>query len=1034
MLLSDLSIKRPVTAAVAMLALVTLGIFSYRRLAIDQFPKIDIPVVSIVTKFPGASPEAVEREVTKKVEEAVNPIAGVKHVSSFSRESLSTIVVEFNLEVKINDAAQDCRTKIGSIRGQLPDGIEEPIIDKLDFAAMPIISLAVRSETLIPRELTLLVDRAIRPRLENISGVGKVQRVGETKREIGVQIDPARIEALGLGVDEVVAGLAAENVNTPLGRLTRGTSETTLRVAGKPVNAEEFALMVIAQRGDRPVTLGDVARISDGVEERRSLALLNGTPAIGIDILKQSGANTVEVVDTVKKVADDLSRGLPPGVSLEVVRDGSTFIRESVADVQETLIIGAILTVLIVFIFLNSWRSTVITGLTLPIAVISSFSVMNFMGMTLNMLTLMALSLAIGMLIDDAIVVRENIVRHLEQGKDHFTAAREATSEIGLAVLATTMSVVAVFVPVAFMKGIIGRFFYEFGITVAFAVLVSLLVSFTLDPMLSSRWYDPAVANKGHRRGLAKLLEHFDRWFEATAEHYRRIIAWALDHRLALIGMAVGAFALGLFIFSRLESTFMQSYDRGEFQILFKSAPDASIAETEGRLKAVLAMLGEFPEVEHTYSTIGAGDTGTVRDASVYVELKARKQRTRDQFAIMSLVRRKLAEIPGIRSAIYEAGMVGGGEKQLTLNIRGEDIGQLKRYGAQLKEKVAAIPGIVDLEMTLEEEVPEYRLTVDRRKAADLGLNTGAVVRTVGALVGGRVVTTYEDELGDAVDVRVRLPRELRGDPYQVERLRITARRPDGTTSLVSLGEIAATTQSTAPAEIDRLDLSRQVVLGANLDGTQLGTAQAKALAATKEISMDPGYNIVFSGEAERMGESFGYLGESLLMAVLFVYLILAAQFESFVLPFSIMLSLPLSLVGLAGALLITRDTISIMSLIGLIMLMGLVTKNAILLVDYARTLRARGMARREALIEAGRTRLRPIMMTTLAMIFGMLPLALGLGAGGEMRAPLARGVIGGLITSTALTLLVVPVAYTLLDDLGGWLLRKWRGSEEAHP
>src|SRR5512138_28726 len=514
MFLADLSIRRPVTAAVGMLALVTIGIFSYRRLAIDQFPKIDIPVVSIVTKFPGASPETVEREVTKKIEEAVNPIAGVKHVSSSSRESVSLVVVEFNLEVKINDAAQDCRTKIGSIRGNLPDGIDEPIIDKLDFAAMPIISLAVRSESLIPRELTLLVDREIKPRLESISGVGKVQLAGETKREVSVQIDPARLDSLGMGVDEVVGGLAAENVNTPLGRLTRGGSETTLRVAGKPTRPEEFSRMVIAQRGGRPVTLGDVARVNDAVEERRSLAMVNGVPAIGIDILKQSGANTVEVVDTVKQSVADLSRGLPAGVTLDVVRDGSVFIRESVTDVRETLIIGAILTVLIVFIFLNSWRSTVITGLTLPISVISSFTIMNAMGMTLNSLTLMALSLAIGMLIDDAIVVRENIVRHLEQGKDHFTAAREATSEIGLAVLATTMSVVAVFIPVAYMKGIVGRFFFQFGITVAFAVLVSLFVSFTLDPMLSSRWHDPSIHLQGHRKGLGKILERFNGWFD----------------------------------------------------------------------------------------------------------------------------------------------------------------------------------------------------------------------------------------------------------------------------------------------------------------------------------------------------------------------------------------------------------------------------------------------------------------------------------------------------------------------------------------
>ena len=499
MFLSNLSIKRPIFASVMMLALVTLGIFSYRRLSIDMYPDVEIPVLSIVTKFPGASPETVEREVTKRIEEVVNPISGVKHVISVSRESVSQVVVEFNLEVRINEASQEARAKINTIRGDLPQAIEEPIIQKMDVSAIPAVSLAVRSERLSPRELTTLVEKKVKRRFENLSGVGKVDLVGESKREVNVLIDPVRLEALKMGVDEVVAGLQAENVNTPLGRLNRKASEFTLRIAGKPEEVEGFKTMVIGQRQGRPVTLGEVAEIRDGIEEQRSLALVNGIPAVSMNILKQSGANTVAVVERVKKEINRLQPELPPGTRIEVVRDASTFIRDSVKDVQETIVIGAILTVLIVFCFLNSWRSTVITGLTLPISVISSFIVMNFMGMTLNVMTLMALSLAIGLLIDDAIVVRENIVRHLEKGEDHFTAAREGTSEIGLAVLATTLSVVAVFVPVAYMKGIVGRFFFQFGITVAFAVLVSLFVSFTLDPMLSSRWFDPDIERKGKR-------------------------------------------------------------------------------------------------------------------------------------------------------------------------------------------------------------------------------------------------------------------------------------------------------------------------------------------------------------------------------------------------------------------------------------------------------------------------------------------------------------------------------------------------------
>jgi HAE1 family hydrophobic/amphiphilic exporter-1 len=1031
MFLSDLSIRRPVFATVLMLALVTLGLFSYRRLAIDQFPNVEIPVVNIITRFPGASPETVEREVTKKIEEAVNPIAGVKHVFSFSKEGVSSVVVEFNLEVKVNEASQDCRTKIAAVRGSLPQGMEEPVIQKLDFASMPVISLAVRGRGLTPRELSTYVDRRIKPRLESIAGVGKVDLVGLTRREVEVRIDPSRLEGLKMGVDEVINGLRAENVNTPLGRMTREGQETVLRVAGKPGQVEGFREMVISRRGNLPVTLGEVAEIRDSVEERRSLAVIDGEPAIGVDILKQSGANTVETVDAVKRAAGILGKELPPGVELRIVRDGSTWIRESVADVEETLVIGALLTIFIVFLFLNSWRSTVITGLTLPIAVISAFIVMNFMHMTLNIMTLMALSLAIGMLIDDAIVVRENIVRHLEMGKDHFAASRQGTSEIGLAVLATTFSVVAVFVPVAYMKGIIGRFFFEFGLTVAFAVLVSLFVSFTLDPMLSSRWYDPAIHRTGARGPVTRLLDRFNAFFDRMAESYRGAISFALAHRFLVMVLAVVAFVGGIALFGRLEQSFIQSYDRAEFQISFKAAPDASLAETEGRLRAMVERLRGIPEVARTYATIGSGEAGTVREGAIYVALTPKGERARSQAEVEREVRARLREVAGVVFGLQEAGRLGN-EKPLTVAIKGEEIALLKKYSEALLEALHRTPGIVDLESSLAEEVPEYRLVVDRARAVDAGVNTDAVVRTVGALVGGTVVSTYEDETGEAVDVRVRLPEGLRREPSQVAALRLTARRADGSAALIPLGEVTSYDSGTTPAQIDRRDLQRQVSINAGLDGIPIGTAVERVREAAARIPMEPGYSLVFVGEAERMAESFGYLMEALLMAIIFVYLILSAQFESFVTPLSIMLSLPLSVVGMAGALWLTGDTISIMSLIGLIMLMGLVTKNAILLVDYAITLRGQGLERREAVIRSGRTRLRPIMMTTLAMIFGMLPLATGLGAGGEMRAPLARAVIGGLITSTVLTLVVVPVVYTLLDDVSARLRRFWNTREEV--
>ncbi len=1025
MFLSDLSIKRPVFATVLMLALVTLGTFSYRRLAIDMFPDIEIPVLSIVTQYPGASPETVEREVTKRIEQAVNPIAGVKHVFSTSREGLSTVIVEFELEVAINDVAQDARAKVSAIRNELPQAIEEPVIQKFDIGGMAIASLAVRSDQLTARELSTLVDRRVKRRLENLPGIGKVEMVGEAKREVAVEIDPARLDALGLGVDEVLAGLAGENVNTPLGRLDRGGQETPVRVAGKPEQVEGFRSMVVARRGGVPITLAEVAEIRDGAEERRKLALVDGVPAVALDVYKQSKANTVGVVESVQREIGQLRAELPPSVEIRMVRDGSVMIRESVQDVTNTLLLGGLLTVLIVFCFLNSWRSTVITGLTLPISVISSFIAMHFLGMTLNVMTLMALSLAIGLLIDDAIVVRENIVRHLEQGQDHMTAARQGTAEIGLAVLATTASIVAVFVPVAFMKGIVGRFFFQFGMTVACAVAVSLFVSFTLDPMLSSRWIDPDIERRGRRNPVARALDRFNAAFDRLADRYRGLIGWALDHRRTVLAVAAAAFVAGVAVFGLLQSEFLIVPDQAEFMVKFRTAPDASFEETRGRLDAVLAELDQMPEVDHTYASIGAGDMGTVRDARVYVKLVEKNERQRHASAVAAEARRRLGGVAGIIPSV-ELQTDEMAEKPIMVSIRGEDIPLLKRYAAELKQAIYGIPGIVDLELTLELDLPEYRLIVDRERAADVGLATPAIARTIGALVGGQTVTTYEDEEGEAVDVRVRLPLERRRDVDQIGDLRIALPNPYGTPALVPLAELVRAERATSPSEISRRDLSREVLITANLDGLPLGTAVAGIRAAAAGIAMAPGYEIYFPGETERMEESFGYMAEALLLAIVFVYLILAAQFESFIEPLSIMLSLPLSIVGMAGVLLATGDTVNIMSLIGLILLMGLVTKNAILLVDYTKVLRRSGMARREALIAAGRTRLRPILMTTLAMVFGMLPLALGIGQGAEMRAPMGRAVIGGLVTSTLLTLIVVPVVYTLFDDFALWLSRRW--------
>ena len=960
--------------------------------------------------------------MSKKIEEAVNPIAGVKHVNSISREGLSTVIVEFNLEVKVNDVSQEARAKINAVRRELPDGMKEPVIQKFDFKAIPVISLAVQSPSMPARDLTELADRKIKRRLESIPGVSKAKLIGASNREIAVNLDPARLAALGMGVDEVVAGLASENVNTPLGRLTRGSMEMPLRISGKPRDAADYRTMVISRRAGQPIRLGDVATIVDGVEEQRTLALINGKPAVAIDITKQTKANTVDVVDNVRAAVDKLQQEVPAGVQIQVVRDTSSFIRESVADVYNTLILGGFLTIVIVFLFLNSWRSTVITGLTLPISVISSFIVMYFLNMTINTLTLMALSLAIGLLIDDAIVVRENIVRHLEKGQDHFEAARQGTAEIGLAVLATSMSIMAVFVPVAFMKGIMGRFFYQFGLTVAFAVLVSLFVSFTLDPMLSSRWHDPDIDRTGKRSWWHRPLDGFNNWFERMAEGYKKVIAWSLDHRLVVVASAVAAFLGGIAVFFVLQTEFMTPMDQGEFALKFKSAPGASFAETRGRLEEVLKRLSEFKEVTYTYASIGSGDADTVRDATVFVKLVPKDQRTVSVKQFVHKARPQLQTIPGVMLNFLED--PDSFQRPLAVAVQGDDIATLKKYAAQLKSEMWKIPGIVDIEASMEQDLPEYRLVVDRERAASSGLGSGAVANTVAMLIGGQAVSTYEDEAGEGVNVRVRLPQLLREDVTQVNDLKITVPGAQGV-ALVPLADLVTFTRAVSPAEINRRDLTRQVTVEANLDQIPLGTASNLAMAAGNKLNMAPGYKLVQGGDTEMMIESFGYMAEALLLAIIFVYLILAAQFESFIDPLAIMLSLPLSIVGMAGTLLLTGDTINIMSLIGLIMLMGLVTKNAILLIDYTKVLRGQGMDRRTALIVAGRTRLRPILMTTSAMIFGMLPLFFALGEGAEFRAPMARAVVGGLITSTMLTLIVVPVVYTILDDITGWLFRR---------
>jgi HAE1 family hydrophobic/amphiphilic exporter-1 len=1026
MFLTRISVAQPVFATMMMLALAVLGLTSYRQLNVDQFPNVDFPIVTVTTVYEGATPEAVEREVTKKIEESINTVQGIRHVESTSQEGLSNIVVMFRVGVSTQVASQDIRGKVAAIRGLLPREIEEPVVQRLDANALPIVSVSVEAPGLTPQAATEIADKLVKKRLETVAGVGAVNLVGESTREVQVVVDRARLEAYHQSLANVVEALRKENVDFPAGSADRGTTEAMVRVAARGRGAAEIARIPVKRAGSTTIFVSDLGQVVDGVEQPKNLAMLDEAPALALDVVKQSGANTVSVADGVKAAVDKLARELPPGVALRVVRDDSQFIRDSIHDVNLTMLIGGILTVLIVFVFLNSWRSTVITGLTLPISVIAAFTAMKLFGFTLNVMTLMGLSLAIGMLIDDAIVVRENIVRHLQRGKDHVQASLDGTNEIGLAVMATTFTIVAVFIPVAFMGGMVGQFFYEFGITVAAAVLVSLFVSFTLDPMLSSRWVDPALEHDRHEGFVGTRLARFNHWFDALHLQYERLLGWALGHRKRVVFMALVAFLASFPILGVLGGDFMPDFNRGEYQVAFRATPGATLRETGERAREMVRRLKTLPDVEYTYTTIGAAGTTSrpVTEGVTFVKLRPGTGKTFSQ--VLGDARRVIQEVPGMTYGLFEAGPFG--QKPIQISVRGAEIDELDRISRELMQEMGKMKGVADIETSLEKAKPELRVRVDRERASDLGVPAGVIGTTLRAAVSGEVASVIEDREGDSYDVRVRLRADQRRYAEDLLALTVPTDKDDDNKDklLVSLRELAHTEPGTGPSTIRHKDLAREVRVSANPDGRSLGEISADVEAAVARLDMKPGYDVLLGGDAEELKDMFANMMQALFLAVVFIYLILASQFGSFLQPFAIMLSLPLSLVGVALALLATGDNLNIMSMIGLIMLMGLVTKNAILLVDFANQARREGLARSDALVKAGSTRLRPIVMTTLAMIFGMLPLAFAIGAGAEMRAPMARAVIGGLITSTLLTLVVVPVVYSYLDGLRPEAVRQW--------
>ncbi|HEX6036411.1 efflux RND transporter permease subunit, partial [Longimicrobium sp.] len=858
-----------------------------------------------------------------------------------------------------------------------------------------------------------------------------VQIAGGLEREIRVNLLPERMQAVGVSAAEIMGALQRQNLEVPAGRVERGTGEQLVRVTGRITDPAQFNDVIVATRGGMTVRLGDVARVEDATEEERSIALVDDRRAVSLDVLKVSGANTVEVADGVKEAVAELQKGLPAGAQITMVRDNSINIRQSVDDVIHELVLGAFLTVIVVMLFLNDWKATAITSLALPVSVISAFMLMDALGFTLNVLTLMGLSLSIGILVDDAIVVIENIVWHREHGEGYFTAARRGTSEIFLAVMATTLSIVAVFVPVAFMGGIIGRFFYQFGMTVAFAVIVSLFVSFTLTPMLSAWWgVDPHDPSHAGGNPVTRVIAGFNRWFDRNADRYRGIIGWSLRHRVATLAIAAAAFFGSFMLFPLIGGGFMPEQDQGAFNVSFETPEGSSLAYTSQKAQEIGAALRTLPGVDFTYTTVGAGVTGTVTAGQVYVDLVPGAERDQSQQELMVAARAKLSSLFGATVAVMEAGGLGGPTQPLQVNLRGPDVTRLAELSEQVAAKMRTLPGVVDVQTSLGAPRPEFRIDVNRDLANELGLDVGQISGTVRPLLAGQTATTWEDPTGEERDVVVQLAPERRTSLESITSLPIaTSTRVDGgAAATVPLGQVARVAEGVAPAQIDRQDLQRVGTVGAGVGPeSSISEASAAITAAIDEMNLPAGYTVSMGGETEQLQETMGFVLESILLAVILIFLILASQFESFTQPFAIMLSLPLSLIGVLLALLLTDDTFNMMSMIGVIMLMGLVTKNAILLVDNANERREAGEDRRTALIEAGRVRLRPIVMTTAAMIFGMLPIAIGMGEGGGFRAPMARAVIGGLITSTLLTLVVVPVAYTYFDDFGGWVARGFK-------
>ncbi|RKH26720.1 efflux RND transporter permease subunit [Corallococcus sp. CA041A] len=1009
-------IKHSVFTVMLMAAVVVFGLYAYPRIGVDQYPNVDIPYVSVTTLLPGADPESIEKNVTDPLEEALNTVNGVDELNSINLENVSQVTIAFKLGTDVNTAAQDVRDRVQATLRSLPDDIETPVVEKFDIGAAPILTLSL-SGSLPVDELTRVAEDVVKPALQSQPGVGSIGVVGGRKREVQLVVDPQRLRGYGLAVGDVSQALQSQSVDLPGGRTTQGGRERIVRLTAEARSVGEIGDIIVASPNGTPVRVRDVAAVVDGAQEARGLARSDTGAAIALVVRKQSGANTVQVAEAVKESLAELNAQLPEGVTVSTISDNSTNIRASIHAVQEDMLLGGVLSVLIVLLFLRNLRSTLVSAIALPVSVIGTFAVMALLGFTFNIITMLALTLSIGLLIDDAIVVIENIVRHLEEGKTPMQAALEGTKQIVIAVLAVTLAIVAVFVPVAFMEGMIGQFFFQFGVTVAVAVLISYAVSMTLTPMLSSR----LLKGHGHGAPTNRVSAAIERALVWVENGYRRVLGAVLNRRGLAVAAAVGVLVLTLGMARFLKFTFIPPSDNGAVRVTLELPVGSTLEDTERELATVAQQARTLEGVKETFSTAGGGTLEEVHKGEVLVNLVPRKERSFDQETFKVQLRAALTQQPGVLLTVQDAAGIGGGRnQQVQYVLRGTDWSQVVAGSEKLLAAMKANPGLTDVDTTFRSGKPQYDVRIDRERAAKLGVPAAQVGVSLRAYLGRDEFMTYR-EGGETYDVKLRLPDATLASEEALGQL--TVRSTSG--QLVELRNVANITPSEGPVQIDRQNQKRQITLLANLaPGYTLGEGIAY-LTAQAQQDLPQGVVGNFAGNAKELGKTTAAFATALGLGILLLYMILAAQFGSYIHPFTIMLSLPFALIGAIGALLLSGHALSIFALIGVIMLMGLVVKNGILLVDFTQQLREAGRSARDALLEAAPMRLRPILMTTIAMVAGMVPVALAKGDGAEMRVPMALVIIGGLISSTVLTLVVVPVVYSLLDGVSARFKRR---------